>query len=556
MAISILAARGIVLFIIAFLNVVLAIILWHASKKDRDSAKFWLGFTAVFSGFYAFFCGGTYFFWSQSEASIYWYRATWLGILLLPSFLMFAYYFTQKTQNLARSSKIKSVVLFAAGLVVIYFALTTDLFVKSVYLNGINISSLAGPLDAVGRLYIVLCSSMAIIILVKDYFTTSGFRKTQLKYFILGSAIFTVAGIISTSIVPFYLNESPYYDIAAYASFIWICLTAYAILKYKLMDIRLIVTQLLTFGLWAVLLLKIFSSNGVQEGIINSIIFVSVVFFGIFLIRSVIKEVQQKEEMEKMAGDVQRAYVVEKKAKEQLQELDTFKDHFLTQTQHDLRTPLTAIMGYTDMLQKGMFGKQTKKTQEVLQKIQVVSKNMKSKADSFLDLAQFQLGKSPVVLKAGVGMFSILDEVKSDLDFKAHLGGIYLDLKKPEQDLFITADREKLKAAIFNIVDNAVKYTSTGGVTITLKNHDSVKINITDTGIGLAKEKLDTIFGTMFERSEQAKKTALGAGIGLYLAAQIIKAHNGKIWVESEGEGKGSIFHIELPLSNEVNSNK
>ena len=271
------------------------------------------------------------------------------------------------------------------------------------------------------------------------------------------------------------------------------------------------------------------------------------------------KDLQASYEVEK------RAHEIEKKAKEEIEKLDKFKDNFLTQTQHDLRTPLTAILGYTDMLQKGMFGKQTKKTLEVVQKIQAVSKSMKAKADNFLDLAQFELGKSPVVLTEGVGVFPILDEVKNDLDFKAQSKGIYLNLEKPaapsqrtgeprpensgrEQDLFITADREKLKAAIFNIVDNAVKYTPTGGVTITLKNHDSVKIIISDTGIGLPKEKLSTLFGGMFERTEAAKKTAAGAGIGLYLSAQIIKAHHGKVWVESEGEGKGSQFYIELPV--------
>ena len=254
------------------------------------------------------------------------------------------------------------------------------------------------------------------------------------------------------------------------------------------------------------------------------------------------KDLQASYEVEK------RAHEIEKKAKEEIEKLDKFKDNFLTQTQHDLRTPLTAILGYTDMLQKGMFGKQTKKTLEVVQKIHAVSKSMKAKADNFLDLAQFELGKSPVVLTEGVGVFPILDEVKNDLDFKAQSKGIYLTLEKPEQDLFITADREKLKAAIFNIVDNAVKYTPTGGVTITLKNHDSVKIIISDTGIGLPKEKLSTLFGGMFERTEAAKKTAAGAGIGLYLSAQIIKAHHGKVWVESEGEGKGSQFYIELPV--------
>ena len=85
-----------------------------------------------------------------------------------------------------------------------------------------------------------------------------------------------------------------------------------------------------------------------------------------------------------------------------------------------------------------------------------------------------------------------------------------------------------------------------------MRNHDSVKIIVKDTGIGIEKEKVEKIFEQIFERSEQAKRvTSLGSGVGLYLSGEIIKAHNGKVWAESEGIGKGSTFHIELPLQNE-----
>lgn len=243
-----------------------------------------------------------------------------------------------------------------------------------------------------------------------------------------------------------------------------------------------------------------------------------------------------------------KAYAVEKKANEELEQLDRVKNQFLSQTQHDLRTPLTSIMGYTDLLQKGMFGKQNKKTAEVIKKLQGLTDGMIKKANNFLDLAQFQLGKSVVELKSGINIFDILEEIKNELDFKVQSKGIYLNLEKPEKEFLISADREKLKAAIFNIVDNSVKYTQKGGVGIKIQNHDAVKIIISDTGIGIAPDKVGTIFDSMYDRSEQAKKTASGAGVGLYLSTQIIKAHNGKVWAESEGEGKGSTFYIEFPL--------
>ena len=113
------------------------------------------------------------------------------------------------------------------------------------------------------------------------------------------------------------------------------------------------------------------------------------------------------------------------------------------------------------------------------------------------------------------------------------------------------ADREKLKAAIYNIIDNAIKYTTEGEVSIKVKTDENkITIIIEDTGIGISRENLINMFGKTFERGETAKKTFInGRGIGLFITKQIISAHNGKIWAESPGEDKGSTFYIELPIT-------
>ncbi len=253
-----------------------------------------------------------------------------------------------------------------------------------------------------------------------------------------------------------------------------------------------------------------------------------------------------------------KAYAIERKAKEELEELDKVKNQFLTTTQHDLRTPLTAIAGYSELLINGVFGKQTKKTIDVIKKIQEVTQNMKNKANSFLDTAQFKLGKGVISLKSGVEIEPILNEIVDELKFKAESKKVYLNFEKPAGDFKINADREKLKSALFNVIDNSVKYTVNGGVTIEIKNQKSkiknneesknVLIAVKDTGIGISPDQINNLLETQFERSEQAKKVADGKGVGLYLAGQIIKLHQGKIWAESEGEEKGSTFYIELPV--------
>ena len=287
------------------------------------------------------------------------------------------------------------------------------------------------------------------------------------------------------------------------------------------------------------------------------------VFFGILLIKSILKEVKQREQIEKMVDEVKKAYEtekeahgIEKKAKEELQFLDKAKNQFLLTTQHHLRTPLTSMMGYVDLMLSGAYGKQSKKTRDVIQRFQVSTSSLIKMVNEFLDITQFQLGKEVVSLKPDTQVNLIIKEIVKELEFETKKKGIYLKLEKPKEDYLIKADPQKLKAALFNIFDNAVKYTQKGGVTIKIENHtENVKIIVQDTGIGISQEGLKNMFNKTFERGEQAKKEFVtGRGIGLYIAGQIIKAHNGRIWAESEGEGKGSAFHIELPI--EKNNNK
>lgn len=232
---DILELRGIGLFICAFLNLLLAFVLWQRSKTRKDI--FWLSITALFSGLYAFFCGGVYCFWEPASfSSIFWYRLTWLGVLMIPPFVLFTYFFTGNIQKI----KSKALFLYLGATVISCLALTTTLFLKSVHLEYPNISGIAGPLDILGRLFIFAGVVIGLINLLKEYFKSSGIKRLQIKYFVSGTIIYALAGTIFTAIIPLFVGESAYYDIVAYFSLIWMSLTAYAISRYRLMDIRFV----------------------------------------------------------------------------------------------------------------------------------------------------------------------------------------------------------------------------------------------------------------------------------------------------------------------------
>lgn len=271
------------------------------------------------------------------------------------------------------------------------------------------------------------------------------------------------------------------------------------------------------------------------------------------LFENLSKTLQQK--VDEQTKDIKQAYEIEKKAHEELKLLDQNKTEFMLITQHHLRTPLTSMMGYMDLIDGGAYGKVPKKLNEIIHKVSNSSQNLIKIVNEFLDLSQFQLGEKVVLLRDDVDIRVILEKIVKELDFEAEKKGISLNFEKSKENILpIKVDPSKLQIALSNVIDNSIKYTPKGGVTIQVKNKTTnsdrkIEIIVKDTGIGMEKKDIDSLFSNLLVRGEGAKKVNVtGRGIGLFLSAKIIEAHNGKIWAESAGTDKGSTFHIELPV--------
>jgi len=119
----------------------------------------------------------------------------------------------------------------------------------------------------------------------------------------------------------------------------------------------------------------------------------------------------------------------------------------------------------------------------------------------------------------------------------------------------INIDPEKIRQVILNLIDNAIHYTNKGGITIKLQTSKSrfqtnskVQIQISDTGEGMSKQDLEKIFESFSRGAAGRQLWTRGAGLGLYIARRFVEMHNGRIWAESKGKGKGSTFYVELPM--------
>ena len=515
---DILKLRGISLFVIAFFLLILSLIIWQRAEKDK--VKVWLGFSAFFTALYAFFCGGTYFFWNaDSIMSVYWYRTTWLGVLVLPSFIIFTYYFVQNFKYL----KVKAFLLYLGAAIISYFALTTNLIVNFVYLKYPNISSLAGKLDFLGRLYISVCIALILINLLKEYFKSDGFKKLQLQYFILGVAIFFITGIITTAIIPLIIGESPYYDITAYASFIWVGLTAMAIFKYHFLNIKIIATQFLVFIIWVVSLINFIMQDSFREYLLTGGSLIFMVIAGILLIRSVIKEVAQREQIEK---------------------LSVYKSELLSVVAHQIRNPLVAIKGYTSL---GIIGVQSKKN-EIFMKINSAAEKLINLLNNLLDLHHIEEGKMSYDFNK-IEMNKFLKEIIDDFKFLAKNKGLELIFIPAPENMIVEGDNYKLSQVFKNLIDNAIKYTEKGWIKVEIsanRKERSVLIAISDSGRGITKKFIENVFKKFSRQIEDER--IIGSGLGLYISKKIVEDHKGEIRTESDEEKGGSKFTVSLPL--------
>jgi len=266
-------------------------------------------------------------------------------------------------------------------------------------------------------------------------------------------------------------------------------------------------------------------------------------------VRDFSKTLQQK--VDEQTKEIKHAYEVEKKAHNDLKQLDEAKTNFMLVTQHHLRTPLSVNKGFLSLLMGGRYGKIPPKIKNVILELDASTEKEIKTVNELLDISSYQLGHGYIQVKPGIPIKSLLEEITNDLRPLADNNKIYLKFENKGAVPDITADEKQLKMALQNIVDNAVKYTRQGGVTVKLESeNDKIKIEVKDTGIGMDEEDKKHLFEKPFQRSKEAwTANAIGKGIGLYLSAQIIKAHGGRIWAESNGLEKGSAFYIELPIS-------
>ena len=237
-----------------------------------------------------------------------------------------------------------------------------------------------------------------------------------------------------------------------------------------------------------------------------------------------------------------------------LKQVDQLKDQFLANTSHELRTPLNGIIGISESLKDGVAGKLSQKAQENLDMISNSGKRLSHLVNDILDFSKLKnkdllLSLRPVDLHATVDVVLKLSETLIlDKDLK-------LVNSIPDSIPLVEADENRLQQILHNLIGNAIKFTENGHVQINAEeNNGMISISISDTGIGIAKENLVSIFKSFEQADGSTEREYGGTGLGLSVSKQLVELHNGKLEVRSH-VGKGSTFTFTLPKSDAKHKN-
>ncbi|MFA6554085.1 MAG: ATP-binding protein [Candidatus Paceibacterota bacterium] len=476
------------------------------------------------------------------EYALYYTRFYYITAAAIPFFFLnFSYTFPKKiTLTIAQ----RFYIYLPFSLITLGILISPHFILQSVYFleSGIKSATVNTFGYTIYVIYFIASLVVAYSNLFKSFNKSNDHTvKIQLKFIFLGT-------ILPYLIAMYFDLISPPYDythiwIGPLMAFIVAWVLLYAVYKHNLLNAKVITTEMFTACLWIFILVRVLLAETDQDRLLNIGLLILTIIVGSLLIRSVRQEVKHREKIELLATDLE-------KANTRLTELDRQKSEFVSFATHQLRGPLTAMKGYSSLILEGDMGEISTEVRNGVTRIFDSTNTLVNIVNDYLNLSRIELGAMKYAFET-IDLKTMIEDVVAELKPNIDKTGVKLTFTAENHgiDYRTTADRDKLKQVVANIIDNSLKYTPSGSIDAKLsydKSRHLFIFAVKDTGVGIAPETLPRLF-QKFSRAENASKTNIrGTGLGLYVAKQMIEAHHGTIRAESPGEGKGATFIVEL----------
>ncbi len=256
---------------------------------------------------------------------------------------------------------------------------------------------------------------------------------------------------------------------------------------------------------------------------------------------------------------------------EQAVSANRLKSEFLANVSHELRTPLNSIIGYSDMLLSEFYGQLNQQQRDRLHRVLESGRHLLSLIDDVLDLSKIESGQVIVNLTPAQ-LSSVVREALREPKARAELKNLTfdVDLLPPHEEPFVGMDTQFMLQILENLLDNAVKFTNEGGVTIKMRrarivggaaqsgstpppranltDGDWLLVEISDTGVGIPKHDYEVIFESFRQVDGSSVRQFGGTGLGLAITRRLVMLHNGRVWADENPAGTGSMFTLALPV--------
>lgn len=472
------------------------------------------------------------------------YFAAGLSGLSLVNFAMFFSF-----PNLQPGRKILLVSASAAVALVLALVSSSQLLIvgfASFYTDSFLATSRVLQFGSLYPAYVAFISTffpLGFFILYKQYRNEKeSIRIKQFQYIFIGILCTVFGGTITNLVLPSFENFS-FYWLGPIFTLVMVAFFTISILRYRLFNTKVITTELFVFGIWVFVLVRALVAESSVDLYLSLGLLGTTILLGFFLIKSVVHEVEQREEIQRLYKELEVKNI-------KLTELDKLKSQFLSIATHELRTPLTIVRNFISLMMDGTYGKVSPAAEEAGRQVFERVSDMARSVDTYLNVSRIEQGKISYSF-ADADLTRLTTLAVEGLKANATKRGLTLSLtvKPGAESLKGKYDSPKIAEVLINLIDNSIKYTEKGSVTVLVeKVGNRGVVTIQDTGVGMTEKTKANLF-KLFSPGEDSKRiNPASTGVGLYVSLAHVVAHKGTLTAASEGPGKGSKFTVELPL--------